>query len=354
MNRRETLKLLQTGLVLSSAALSSTPLLAHAATAPAAKPKPDKRPVALLLPLTGPRAALGLSMAQAASLVENAPGALVQFDTGGTAAGAAQAAQAALRRKCAMILGPLLSEEAGAVATAAGGRVPVLAFTNDRAVQAPGAHVFGITASQATTAMLRYARSRGVRDVLVLGDGGAWSAASAAAAISVQAELGMTVRAADVIVGQPAPNLGDAPDAVLVPGDGEAALAAARNLRSTGVQLLATVQALDYQPAVIAALEGAWMASPDPDRFDSFASRFEARHGGNPGAIAALAYDAATIVSGLRAQDLLSRDGLLNPRGFECVTGPVRFRTDGSCARQFAILAATNGVYEKVAVAQGT
>ena len=90
MNRRETLKLLQTGLVLSSAALSSTPLLAHAATAPAAKPKPDKRPVALLLPLTGPRAALGLSMAQAASLVENAPGALVQFDTGGTAAGAAR------------------------------------------------------------------------------------------------------------------------------------------------------------------------------------------------------------------------------------------------------------------------
>ncbi len=37
----------------------------------------------------------------------------------------------------------------------------------------------------------------------------------------------------------------------------------------------------------------------------------------------------------------------------EGVTGPVRFRSDGSCARDFAILVPTNGVYDKVAESRG-
>ena len=35
------------------------------------------------------------------------------------------------------------------------------------------------------------------------------------------------------------------------------------------------------------------------------------------------------------------------------ILGPVRFRTDGSCARSFAILLAGRDGYSKVAVSQG-
>ena len=150
------------------------------------------------------------------------------------------------------------------------------------------------------------------------------------------------------------PQAGDAPDAVLIPGSGETLIAAARNLTDTGVQLLATVQGVDNRPAALAALNGAWLASVDPDGFGAFAGAYEARNGGDPGAISALAYDAMTISEKLRQAHAIDRAGLLNSEGFDCITGPVRFRTDGSCARQFAILVAGPDGYEKVAVSQGT
>ena len=107
MKRRELLKLLQSGLVASAA--SSLPSFALPAAA-----KGDKRPVALLVPLTGPRARLGLSMQQAALLAENSTY-VKSFDTAGTPQGAAAAAAAALRGKPALILGPLLAAEVPAV-----------------------------------------------------------------------------------------------------------------------------------------------------------------------------------------------------------------------------------------------
>ncbi|MDF0753023.1 hypothetical protein NLU14_22610, partial [Marinobacter sp. 71-i] len=64
MDRRTLLKSLQSGLVASAA---SVVLPSHVFAAE----KKDKRPIALLLPLTGPRARLGLSMRQAALLAEN-------------------------------------------------------------------------------------------------------------------------------------------------------------------------------------------------------------------------------------------------------------------------------------------
>jgi ABC-type branched-subunit amino acid transport system substrate-binding protein len=318
----------------------------------------ETRPVALLVPLTGSHAALGLSMQQAAMLPQSGTPAgkpmLRVFDTAGTPAGAAAAARLALKAKAGMLLGPLTAAEVPAVVQAAGGKVPVLSFSNDLALRNSGAFLFGITASQSTQAILRYARTRGVRTVLVIGDGGAWSTASTDVARAMEAELGMTVRTVTVAPGTPLPAVGDAPDAVLVPGGGAALLAAARALRDAGVQLLATFQGVDYRPEALAALEGAWIASPDPEAFEGFAGAYSARNGGRPGTIAALAYDAAGIANQLRAADQFNREGLLGERGFECATGAVRFRTDGSCARSFAILLAGRDGYSKVAVSQGT
>ena len=69
--------------------------------------------------------------------------------------------------------------------------------------------------------------------------------------------------------------------------------------------------------------------------------------------IAALAYDAAGIANTLRDARTLSAEGLLDAKGFQCVTGPVRFRTDGSVARDLAILVARPDRYETVAMSSG-
>ena len=315
--------------------------------------KKDKRPIALLLPLTGPRARLGLSMRQAALLAENS--AFVQsFDTGGTAAGAAAAAAKALKARPALILGPLGYEEVPAVSSTVAGRVPVIAFSNDSVLRAPGTWIFGITAGQVTTAILRYARTRGVKSVAMIDDGSPWSAAAALAAGKSEGELGIAVRILQVKPGQPLPDAGEVPDAVLLPGAGETVLAAARALKDTGVQLLGTFQGLDSRPQALDALNGAWLASPDPNAFGTFASAFQARNGGEPGTIAALAYDAAGIANALRADNRLNMEGLMDGKGFHGVTGPVRFRTDGSVARDFAIVVAGPTGYTPVAVSSGS
>ena len=347
MDRRSLLRLLQSGLVASAA---SVVLPSHAL---ATAEKKDKRPIALLVPLTGPRARLGISMRQAALLAENSQYVL-SFDTGGTAAGAAAAAGQALRKKPALILGPLTAAEVPAVSSSIAGRVPIIAFSNDAVLRAPGTWIFGITARQVTSAILRYARSRGIRNVAVIDDGSPWSAAASLAAGQIEAEIGVSIRVLEVKAGQPLPAAGDAPDAVLLPGSGEAVLAAARGLKDTGIQLLGTLQGIDNRPQALEALDGAWIASPDPAAFGTFASEFAARNGGEAGTITALAYDAAGIANALRNSNTLNAEGLLDGKGFRCVTGPVRFRTDGSVARDFAILVARPHGYEPVAVSSGS
>lgn len=302
--------------------------------------------------MTGPRASLGLSMERAARIAENDPALMFVLDTGGTATGATAAAQAAIKRGAVMILGPLTAFETVAASAVAGG-LPVIAFTNTPAASANGAYVFGLTAQQTTSAVLRYARSRGVRSVVTIGDGSAWSLAAAESAARLQGELGLTIREVVVTPGAPLPALGDAPDAVLMPGSGEALLAAARALKDTGVQLLGTVQALDHRPAALDALSGAWIAGPDPAAFGNFSADYEARNGGGAGALAALAHDAAKIARTLRLANKLGRDGLLATESFQCVTGAVRFRTDGSCSRDLAILVANRDGYEAVATSRG-
>ncbi|MEP9401383.1 penicillin-binding protein activator [Sphingomonas sp. VNH70] len=337
-SRRAALRLLGQGLLLASAACGSSPLWAA---------RRAKGMAALLVPLTGERSALGRSIADAATLAETDVAALRILDTGGTPAGAVRAAQGAVQAGARLLLGPLTAAETRAVAQAVGARVPVLALTNDAGARGQGAFVLGITPGQATQALLGYARSRGVRRVLVLDDAGAWSSGCAAAARAAEGDLGLSVQVLRAL-----PGVIQA-DALFVPGGSAATLAAAQGARAAGVQLLATMQALDYRPEAMAALEGAWIASPDPERFATFATAFAARNGGRPGAIAALGHDAAFIARALRESDAATREGVLREAGFDCTTGPLRFRSDGSCARDFAILVAKAGQYEKVAESRG-
>ncbi|MDB5686018.1 MAG: hypothetical protein JWR77_607 [Rhizorhabdus sp.] len=297
--------------------------------------------VALLAPLTGPSAAIGLSM-QRAALLAQAPGAkaddLIVADTAG---GAAAAAKLAVKRGARIIIGPLFAADTRAVLGAVDAAIPVLTLSNDESLAGSGAFLMGITATQSVTAILRYARSRGVRRVAVLSGESPWAARGMAAATSLGAGLGL-----DIVSVANTPDLpaalrragkGELPDALLVTEPGDALRAVAQATTGLNVQLLGSQQSLDR---AVPGAAGAWVAGPDPRRMGEFADRYQVRSGGIPGSIAALAFDAANIAELLGRSGAVDRSILLGGTAFPAITGPIRFLADGTATRELAILVA--------------
>ena len=103
-------------------------------------------------------------MDQAAHLAFASPGAphLDVRDTGGTPAGAAEAAQAAIAAGDGLILGPLTKDETAAVAPIAQkANVNMLAFTNDETLDAPGLWTLGISPGQQVRRVIGFTAQRG-------------------------------------------------------------------------------------------------------------------------------------------------------------------------------------------------
>jgi branched-chain amino acid transport system substrate-binding protein len=320
-------RMLQSGL-LASLASALLPGLAWAAKAPL--------PAALLLPLTGPHAALGRSMARAGALAQgDDKKGLFVLDTGGTPAGATIAAAEALKRGAALILGPVFSAEVQPVIDSVAGRVPVISFSNDAALLERGAFLLGITADQAVAPLLAYARGRGVQRIAIAAGPTSWDTQVAAAAARTAERTGLTIVTSEA-------------DAQLVSGDPAAMAKAARAIKASGVQMLGASAALDADPALLAALDGAWLSAPDPAAFADFATAYEGQNGSPPGVIAGLAYDAVRIATLLRQSGGADRSALLAAQGFRGVCGDLRFRDDGSAQRTMAILAVDAGRYRLV------
>ncbi len=287
---------------------------------------------------------------------ENGDSSLLVFDTGGTPEGASAAATAARKKRAGVILGPLLSGEVSGVVSATGGQIPVISFSNDANLRESGAFLLGITARQSVRAILQYAASRGIRRVAVGGADSGWAAQVRAASVAEGLALGLVV--AELPAGDlstiPANFSGSEdglPDAVLMP-DVTGLARLAPQLAAQGMQPLAALPEIDLAPELFRQLEGTWLAAPDPAGFANFARLFEQRMGTRPGIIAALAFDASSIVNLMRQGGGLDRSAVMAPNGFNGVCGHVRFREDGSAARSLAILELTAGGVRKVAAAQ--
>lgn len=295
----------------------------------------------MLLPLSGEHAALGRSMARAGVLAQGSDAkALFAIDTGGTPAGAAEAARQAVKRGAGLILGPVFAAEVRPVVAAVAGRVPVLAFSNDLALIDSGAFLLGITADQAVAPLLGYARGRGVRRIAIDPLATPWGMQVAAAAARAAPRVGLVI----------VPDTTTA-DALLLSGDPAAMAARARAV--PGVQMLGSFAGLEADPAILAGLDGAWLSAPDPAAFADFAQAYEAANGSPPGAIAGLAYDAARIAAILRQGGGGDRSAVLALASFKGACGDIRFRADGTASRDMAILAVDSGRYRVVAHGAG-
>nr|WP_231869511.1 penicillin-binding protein activator [Acetobacter malorum] len=157
------------GLAMAGCADQSGP---GAATGPQAPKAATSHKIGVLLPLTGPNAALGHELLAGAqlALAENgtstAPGqaSALQMDVHDTAAvgGASAAATAAAEAGDGIILGPLTAVDTAAAAPAAqSASMPVLAFTSDVGQARNGVWVMGITPEDQVERLVATARQEG-------------------------------------------------------------------------------------------------------------------------------------------------------------------------------------------------
>ena len=336
--------------------------------APAPAPAPvDERPVgpelpedaerhriALLVPLSGPNAAVGQSIANAANLaVLDTGGKRIRITTYDTGPGASGAASRAVNEGNKVILGPLLAEDVRLVAPVAQrARVPVISFSNDTSVAGDGAFVMGYTPGQSIDRVVRYARSRGMTKFAGLTPTGVYGQRAANAFLrSVESAGGQVVAlqsfdrsrngiaAAITKMGTNSPY-----EAVLIADSARTASQAvtllrreAPNARVLGTELWNTESALPG----MTALHGAWFASVPDGLYRQLASKYRARFASAPYRISSMGYDAVLLVSRI-AQDW--RPGsdfpmarLVDSDGFTGIDGPFRFRRDGVVERALEV-----------------
>ncbi len=306
---------------------------------------------ALLLPLSGASAPLGQRL-QIAATLGGGPGIGIDIiDSGSTPETAVAAAKRAVDGGARMIVGPVFSAQAQAVADAV--RVPVVTLSNDESLAGGGTYVLGVTPTQSTRAILSIAAQRNLRNVAVVVPPGAFGERSAAAAESVGRTLGLSMRPA--LVKSNADGLLDAlraggqlPDAVYLPAADGTLLPFAQALRGQGMQLLGSTQwsALDLSDRP--AFRGAWYAAPDPLRFAAFDEAYTQAAGSAGGIISGLAFDGVELLRVLGQTGQLSAKGLTRQEGFTGVVGPYRFLKSGLCERGLGVVSIADGEFNLI------
>jgi hypothetical protein len=355
-------------------------------------------PVALLVPLSGPLAPVGQILVNAAKLAlpDNGQPALDVRDTGGTAAGAVTAAQAAIAAGDGMILGPLTSAEAHAVAPIAqAANVNVLAFTNDSTVGAPGIWALGITPDEQVKRVLSAASAAGRTQVagllpdtdfghalatalqagtaslsepspnITFYDTGFSNINQAARTISDFADRGegledkiKKARDLDTAAGreqarelehqQIPPPAFNALFVGATAGDELAEIATLLPFYAVNqpqVQLLGPALWLGLAPAMAktSVYNGALFAAPDPATAAGFDAKYQSVYNNAPPAIADVAFDAAAIAHLIAGEGGYTSTVLTDPTGFAGTDGVLQLQPNGQVQRGLAVFQVAPG-----------
>ena len=325
--------------------------------------------VGLLLPLSGPYAAYGKSLADAAALALfdariNREIEILPRDTQATAEGAAAAAVDALSAGATVLIGPVTSTGAIAAARAtAGSGTPLLLLTSDHTAAEPGVFAAGHAPQAAATRIVDYAVQQGVRAIAGVALDDAAGRAALAGMQAAAAARGVRVAGQAAL---PAQASGDARRATLASalqslrGDGALFLPfPAEALRTLNADLSAIMSspapllgAPEWDGANLAALPAfarASYAGYDPRLTGSFRQRYQSAYGRPPARGAALVYDLTATVA-LAAQSArgagLGSHDLTVAGGFQGVQGPFRLTRDGAALRRYAIIGMRNGRLE--------
>ncbi len=301
--------------------------------------------VALLVPLTGANANVGQAIANASTMAlldTNADN--LRITTYDTSAGAPQAAARAVADGNKLILGPLLGDDAVAVAaTARASRVAVISYSNDSAAAGGDVFVMGHMPAAAIARVVKFARNQGsLRFAALIPVGTYGERASRAAMVAVRDAGGSLVGMESY---DRAPGSLTAAvrrlkahgviDAVLIADNGRVAAQAAPLLKA-GVgapRLLGTeLWAGDAAVAASPALNGAIFAAVSDARFARFAESYKARFGAAPYRLATMGYDSVLLTLRVarewRPGTLFPSARLTDRSGFLGLDGAFRFGAD--------------------------
>jgi branched-chain amino acid transport system substrate-binding protein len=354
--------------------------------------------VALLVPTTGGNAAVGASIANAATLALLDTGAtrfdLQVYDTAG---GAAAAASRALADGAKLFLGPLLAPDVRAVqGVAAAAGVPVLAFSNDAALAGSGTFILGYQPGQSIARVVAYARGRGIDRFAALVPVGVYGERASTAFLRAVESVGGRVIAVQTYPRTSAGLLAAARkltnydartaaatktaalradgtvaavtkqvapvafQALLVADSGSVAASVAPALGQFGATtvLIMGTELWGSEPAIAraAALHGAVFAAVPDDRFRQLSVRYRAKFGGAPSRLASLGYDAVLLANSLATGWIpgtpFPRAGLTAASGFTGVDGFFRFGSSGIAERGLEVEQVRTGGFAVIAAAK--
>ena len=335
--------------------------------------------VAILTPDSDSRPSirtLAKGLSQAAALSARALGdrqlVLRGYDTGGSPNKARQAAQQAVSDGAQLIIGPLFSSSAAAVAPVAqSAGVPVIAFTTDESVLRRGVYSVGYLPDAEVDRMLSYAAKRGIRKIGLLSPDTPYGGIVYRTVQNTAAGYGVNVATVQPI----SPNFAQAaetgkrfaefyetnPDVqgVLIATNGKALQGIAAYLAYNDV-LPSKVQYMglgiwdDAETFREATLRGGWFPGLDPALKTAFEGRYSGAYGSKPPAVAALAYDGVAIAGALLArakstgQPPFTIQNIENPTGFRGMSGLFRFLPSGRNQRLLSILKVGRRQFEMV------
>ncbi|MHB9880114.1 penicillin-binding protein activator [Pacificimonas sp. ICDLI1SI03] len=337
---------------------------------------------ALLLPLTGPRARVGRSLANAANMaLQDLGGGNIKLQTYDTAVnGPERAAERAVADGARIFLGPLLAENVRAISGYARSRnIPIISFSNDATIAGNGVYVMGFQPSQSIQRVVAFARGRGIERFAALVPNGTYGNRASDAFLSsvrgaggrvtgietyerqrsklpasvrrltdyeartARAAQGGTVRA-DGTVAPVEERLAPVSfQSLLIADSGTIASEFLQSLQRYGagadrVRYLGT-ELWNAEDRLRSArgLHGSWFASVPDAQFDKFAARYRQKFGGAPSRLSSMAYDAVLIANGQAEQWPVGGDfparTLTDPDGFAGMDGIFRFGSNGVAQR---------------------
>ncbi len=314
----------------------------------------ERHRIALLVPLTGPNAGVGQSLANAATMAvldTNASNLrITNYDTG---VDPAAAAARAVTDGNELILGPLMAGDVDAVARAARpAHIPVISFSNDSDAAGRDVFIMGSLPSESIARTVAYAAGHGSHDFAALVPSGEYGARASQALLSSARDAGGSVVAMEpydrgnTSIGSAAHRLAAKGgfDTVMILDGGRLARLAGPSLRLPGgtTRILGTeLWSGDAAVAAAPALRGAWFSALPDARFRQFSASYKTRFGTAPYRLATMGYDAVLLT--LRIARDWNGSGpfpigrLTDAKGFLGLDGPFRFGRDGVIERAFEV-----------------
>lgn len=340
---------------------------------PTPTPPPEDRPtdalpadqlrhrVALLVPMSGPNADVGQSIANATTMAlldTNAQN--LRITTYDTSAGSAAAATKAIQDGNKLILGPVQGDEVPTVATVArAARIPLISYAGDTGAGSRDVFAMGTAPVNSIGRTVAFARSRGIARFALLVPNGDYGARVRVAYDQAVKVTGGNLVAAETY-DRSNPSIVSAArrlrtrggfDAVLI-ADGArfAALAApqlktpgAASPRILGTELWSGESVISSTPA----LRGAWFSAIADTRFKTFADSYQSRFGSKPFRVATQGYDSVLLTIRIardwRPGTPFPTARLADAGGFLGLDGAFRFAPSGQIERALEVREARAG-----------